>query len=683
MPANRSVRIGLHARNDSSFVEGDYLVIKEAKIETLKILSFTGTHVFEKVRQENPGLEFIVRLHDSRIGASHPNPESFAAAAIPRINELKPFATKFEILNEPNHHQGYEGWGSADDAARSFRDWYLDVLKRLKRACPWALFGFPGLAPHWPHRDLEWLDICRDAIQASDWLGCHIYWQGDNQLQNDWGLRFKHYHEKFPNKVIEITEFGNSTPNLSGDTQAAQYAMFYQELFNYPYLGSACSFIASSPDLQWVQFVWRKETGEFRPMVRVTGNIPRPSLVPPKTTVPTPKYRVDWLDHSTPDKWVAGEQKMVKIKLRNTGTMTWSTDRVRIGYRWYTPKGELISSVEDTRTRLPADIGPGMLLTLGQIPVSTPTTAGTFILKWDMVEGDATWFSSKGSPTLDIETRIEPIPPSERIYFEKTGHSVTGPFLALYRGLGAAVCGSPLTDAYLEAGIPTQYFQNLGMEERNPGQVVLKPVGKEAYESRLKTTALEIRARELEEQIADLREQLAQLDPEVKFARPPIQDVTDTLPKHQTKTYGTRTLQEIRSLVIHHTAVAPSVGPEAIARYHVTKGDWPAIGYHFVVTSSGAIFQTNRLETISYHARSANPTSVGIALAGNFMGVGPTNAQLEGAGKLLAYLLKWLGLSRESIKAHKDFVATACPGDQWENGIKWCDRLLAEIEKAN
>jgi len=549
MPATRSVRIGLHARNDFTFAEGDYLVIKEAGIETFKILSFTGNQFFERVRQENPGLEFIVRLHDSRIGASHPTPESFVAAAIPRINELRPFAAKFEILNEPNHHQGYEGWGSADDAARSFRDWYLEVLGRLKKACPWALFGFPGLAPHWPHRDLEWLDICRDAIQASDWLGCHIYWQGDNQLKNDWGLRFKLYHEKFPDKVIEITEFGNSTPNLSGDIQAAQYAMFYQELFNYPYLGSACSFIVSSPDLQWVQFVWRKESGEFRPMVRVTGNIPRLPLVPPKTVAPAPEYKVD------------------------------------------------------------------------------------------------------------------------------------GPFLALYRSLGPVVCGLPITNAYIEAGVSTQYFQNLGMEERGPGQVVLKPVGKEAYESRLKIRALEARAKQLGEQITNLQRQLTQLNPEVKFVRPPIQDITDLLPKHQDKTYGTRTLQEIRSIVIHHTAAAPNVGPEAIARYQVTQRGWPAIGYHFVVMPDGTIYQTNRLETISYHARSANQTSAGIALTGNFMGVGPTNAQLEGAGKLLAYLLKRLGLPCESIKAHKDLVATACPGDQWENGVKWRNKLMAEIEQ--
>ena len=119
--ADRSARIGLHARNDYTFAEGDYLVIQEARIETLKILSLTQNSVFERVRRENPDLEFIVRLHDSRIGPTHPSPEAFVDAAIPRINDLRAFAVKFEIHNEPNHSEGYEGWGSSDAEAHSFR----------------------------------------------------------------------------------------------------------------------------------------------------------------------------------------------------------------------------------------------------------------------------------------------------------------------------------------------------------------------------------------------------------------------------------------------------------------------------------------------------------------------------------------------------------------------------------
>ena len=144
MSDQRSVRIGLHARNDYAFAEGDYLVIREARIETIKMLSFTQTSVFERLRNQNPDLEFIVRLHDPRVGMAYPGPDDFAQAASARMEELRPFAVKFEILNEPNHNEGYEGWGSSDADARSFCDWYLEVLSLLRLACPWAQFGFPG-----------------------------------------------------------------------------------------------------------------------------------------------------------------------------------------------------------------------------------------------------------------------------------------------------------------------------------------------------------------------------------------------------------------------------------------------------------------------------------------------------------------------------------------------------------
>lgn len=680
--ADRSARIGLHARNDYTFAEGDYLVIREARIETLKILSFTQNRVFERVRRENPDLEFIVRLHDTRIRSTHPSPEDFVDAAVPRINDLRAFTLKFEILNEPNHSQGYEGWGSSDAEARSFRDWYLEALRRLRRACPWAKFGFPGLAPHWPHGDLEWLEICREAVEASDWVGCHTYWQYDNQLKNDWGLRFKAYHERFPAKIIEITEFGNSTPNLSGDIVAAQYAIFYQELFKYPYVGSASAFIASSADPQWAHFVWRKESGETLPMIRATGNIRRPPLVAPRPATPTPLYKVDWLRYTAPPRMVAGQPAAAGMKLSNAGTKTWETDRVRIGYRWYTPQGKPVNAVEDVRTRLPANMGPGMILTLNQVQLSMPALPGDFTLKWDLLEGEDVWFSSRGSPTLDVEATVEPLSPSDGLYFAEAKCTVSGAFLDYYRELGPETCGYPITNAVTQKGVRTQYFQNIAMEEHAPNQIRLKPVGSEAHAAQAKIAELEGRIKALEVETARLQGILTHLTSGEGDTLAQIPDITDSLPKHEDKTYTSRVLEDIRNFIIHHTAVSPDVGPEAIARYHVKRRDWPGIGYHFVVMADGTTHQTNRLETVSYHARQANPTSIGIAFAGNFMGTEPTATQLESGGRLLSYLMQKLNLTSDSIKGHKDFVPTACPGNQWDTGTTWHDHLLGEVDRA-
>ena len=682
MPDQRSARIGLHARNDFDFAEGDYRLIREARIETIKMLSFTQNSVFERLRRENPDLEFIVRIHDERVGMGHPDAEEFVQTAAARIEQLRPFVVKFEILNEPNHNEGYEGWGSSDVNAESFRSWYLEVLRLLRLACPWARFGFPGLAPNWPHRDMEWLDICREAVQASDWFGCHAYWQQDNQLKNEWGLRFKAYHERFPDKVIEITEFGNSTPGLSGDVMAAQYAMFYQELFQYPYLGSASAFIASSPDPQWAHFVWRKESDEFRPMVATTGNIPRPSLVPPQVSQPIPAYRVDWLVYTPPEAVTAGQSAEAGIKLRNAGSRRWAADRVQLGYHWYAPDSEPVQAAQDIRTRLPEDLAPGVILTLNQVLFSAPPLSGDFTLKWDLVEDDATWFSLKGSPTLDSVLKVAPVIPGDGLYCEQTLCTVAPPFLELYNELGAESCGLPVTDAFVEQGAQTQYFENVAMEVASAGQAQLKPVGRAAYEALARIAALEERLRFLEAETTRLQGLVDRLLPEDGLVVAQIEDVSASLPRHETDKYETRSLSEIKNLVIHHTAVSPDVGPEAIARYHVDKQGWPGIGYHYFITTEGAIYQTNQLETISYHVRRNNPASVGIALAGNLMEGGPTPRQLESTSRLLAYLIRRLGLTVDSVTGHRDLVATACPGDQWEAGLAWRDDLIQRVGDA-
>ena len=286
----RTVRIGLHGRNDVAFHELDYQLIREAKIETLKMMSLTDPEVFAHLKRENPDLEFIVRLYDDRINAEgHPTPEEFAAKMIPLMQALQPYVTKFEIGNEPNHFRRYEGWGPDDADAASFKAWFLEVYGLLKAIHPWAELGFPALGtPDSVHRDRAWLDLNQEAIAQADWLGVHCYWQTwpdgtSTMFDEKRGLCFKYYHEKFPDKPLELTEFDNDNiiwdiPPLSPEELAQEYVRYYQELFKYPYLRSASNFIMSSPDPSWDYFVWRTETGSFKPVVSAVAEMPRPPL---------------------------------------------------------------------------------------------------------------------------------------------------------------------------------------------------------------------------------------------------------------------------------------------------------------------------------------------------------------------------------------------------------------------
>src|SRR5512136_822358 len=129
-------RVGVHGRNDVQFTGGDYQLIRIAWIQTLKTMSHTDPSVYRRLRSEFPGLEIIVRLYDDRFGTrSHPDPGSFIEKMVPVLQRLRPYATKVEIHNEPNHAQGIEGWGASDADARAFLPWYMHVLAALKKAC--------------------------------------------------------------------------------------------------------------------------------------------------------------------------------------------------------------------------------------------------------------------------------------------------------------------------------------------------------------------------------------------------------------------------------------------------------------------------------------------------------------------------------------------------------------------
>lgn len=193
--------------------------------------------------------------------------------------------------------------------------------------------------------------------------------------------------------------------------------------------------------------------------------------------------------------------------------------------------------------------------------------------------------------------------------------------------------------------------------------------------------------------ISDLQTQIAQLQAGGKTApavtvptgpqpvqSPVITDVVDRLPKHATLKYDTRPLSQITHLTIHHSAAPANIPPERIAAYHVSK-DWPGIGYHFLVEPDGTIYQTNRLETVSYHVYKQNAYTVGICTEGNFMGgLIPTPKQIDTVGHLVAWLTQKLNLPLERALGHKEFPenATACPGDNWLAGKRWKDLMVAQ-----
>ena len=749
--ATRSCRVGLHGRNNVTFDEIDYQVIHTANIETLKMMGQTQATVFKRLKQENPNIELITRLYDDRFGVNkRPTPQEFAEKQLPIMRALQPYCAKFEVHNEPNHLQGYEGWGQEDYHAQDFNRWFLRVYDLLKNALPWALLGFPGLAI--PHRDLQWIEICRPAVERADWLGVHCYWQtppgqGKNHLVDFWGLRFKYYRQKFPRKILDITECGNSNIQadppiaISEDSLARQYVEYYQEVFKYPYLNSASFFLLSSQDPTWDFFAWRSESGRVKPVVQQVKQMSRPNLKPvaditPPIILPTPPV----------DAGGAGALPTVQIT-NIVAELPRHPDNT-----YPSRPTSAIKQIIIHHTAVSNKVGPQRIASL-QVEKGKPGITYHYFIAWD-----GTIYQTNTLTTLSEHTQGHN---QNSLAIAFAGNFTTEIPNQAQLEAGGKLCAALM----LQLNIPLANIKGATelINTQSPGQqwlsgqkwkiLLLNQINRardltpvappttppssetDALIALLKAQNAQLRAQlqqtqaayqaasrqiivlnqrvaQLEaelaqakagaggdsDEVADLKQRIAVLEFQLSIAQeaaaagagsslpsgvapavsaPPIENLTGSLPRNPNKQYPTRSISAIKTLVIHHSAVPASISAEQIAQFNVSKNNWPGIGFHYFITQAGDIQQTNRLETISYHAGGDNPTSVGIAFAGNFDAETPTKAQIDAGGHLIAWLLGHLNLPQAALKAHKDLANTPCPGAQWET---WKNSLQQSVQ---
>ena len=649
-------RVGVNGRNDVDFGGADYDAVRIARFESMKMLGKTRPEVFQKLRQINPDMEFIVRLFDDRIGAGHhPTPQEFVERQLPIINKLKPFVRKFEILNEPNHYERYEGWGPTDADARDFRSWYFEVLRLLRKGAPWAEFGFPGLALNDPHRDIPWLQICKDAVEQSDWLGVHCYWQYDQMTSTEWGMRFVLYHNMFPNKALEITEFGDSTPNASVDKMASEYVKYYQLVWNYDYVRSANAFILSSPDPKWDTFALVKHGREISKVIHAIGSMDRPPLT-------APKYGVSFLAVQHPTQVHQGDPLTASLRIKNEGTLTWSPGGehpVRLGSHWINERGELVMPPQDVRIPLPYEVAPQETVTI-QAKAYAPEDPGHYTLQWDLVHEGIGWFSQQGAHTYNAKVKVTGVPRAKERFFMETGHWVRGEFLQFFEEYGLDICGYPITDEIIEDKLPTQYFQNLVLQQYGPGKIRLKPAGADLLELKRKLNSMETI--------------LYNYQP---IPMPAIRDITGSLPARRSE-FIKRDVENVRYLVIHHSGVAPEIGPEEIARAHVKR--WPGIMYHYFIAQDGTIYQTNPLEEV-VDDKPWFMKGIQVCFAGDFSKSIPTEDQILSGSKLLAALIQKYKLSPDSVVGISELAPTQSPGKQWLSGKRWKAALEVAVTR--
>ena len=197
-------------------------------------------------------------------------------------------------------------------------------------------------------------------------------------------------------------------------------------------------------------------------------------------------------------------------------------------------------------------------------------------------------------------------------------------------------------------------------------------------------------------ELARLREQVQELQARLEFLQeenerlrkgigggavhpPVIRDIVSLLPR-DADGYRHRQRSAIRYLVIHHSALAPSVPMSRIAESHKAHG-WPGTMHHYFIDSAGNVQLTSRLEEIVSDSAEWMRDGVNVCFAGDFEQDGPTQEQIASGARLCAWLLGELNLGTAALRGAKEFYDTQSPGEQWDHGIAWRTHLLNGVEE--
>jgi len=125
----------------------------------------------------------------------------------------------------------------------------------------------------------------------------------------------------------------------------------------------------------------------------------------------------------------------------------------------------------------------------------------------------------------------------------------------------------------------------------------------------------------------------------------------------------------IERLTVHHTAVVLDNNVEAPARarqhqqYHQSLG-WPDLAYHYLVDANGNVYEGRPVDAVGDTGTEYDPTShFLVCCEGHFDEQDITEAQLAALIDMLAWAAEEFNVSPETIRGHRDWTATTCPGD--------------------
>lgn len=242
--------IGFHGRVGGQLEEADFRLLAKAQVEAVKVDCREPSESIDRLRSLRPGLLLMARL-GTDLSGDPVSPQEFVSRVAPDAERLYAKGLRyFEVLSAPNLH--LEGWNRSWRNGGEFGRWYLKAIDRLQRLLPQAKFGFPGLTPGpsvsgWRQDPLSFLEAADEAAASADWIGAICVWTSEGGMRSfDGGRCYLHLRNRYPEKLIFITEFNNPAPNVDRQTKARQYREYFRMLRSEPAVGAAFLFPLSA-----------------------------------------------------------------------------------------------------------------------------------------------------------------------------------------------------------------------------------------------------------------------------------------------------------------------------------------------------------------------------------------------------------------------------------------------------
>lgn len=237
--------------------------LSDLDIQRLQALQPTVLRAFHYVTAEQ------LRQVEAVVGTptliiSHPltgeiDPDAWAQELIAAANlaEGLGFEVWLAPVNEPNHQDG--PYADPSTWAR-LASAYCALVAQIKAVLPLTLLISPNLAVM--QNDLRMAREFWDSFGRHDFIGVNSYWQYDNHVSGDWGLRIDQFRTIYNDKRFVVLEMGDSTPGRPSEERAARIALTLQEMERLGYVEAASIFILGYDEeapQTWPDFVYAPE----------------------------------------------------------------------------------------------------------------------------------------------------------------------------------------------------------------------------------------------------------------------------------------------------------------------------------------------------------------------------------------------------------------------------------------